>query len=70
VPGNVDLLLFVIGFAVGAGCMVALGLSFLEDHERRFVIPLTVLGATIGGLLAGWALSSFTHFARMTNFSS
>lgn len=66
---NLDPLLFVIGFGVGAGCIVALGLSFLEDHERGAVIPWTVAGATIGGLLCGWAFSSFTHFARMTNFS-
>ena len=66
---NLDPLLFFIGFGVGAGCTIALGLSFLEDHERRVVIPLTAVGATIGGLLCGWAFSSFTHFARMTNFS-
>jgi len=70
VPGNTDLLLFVIGFGVGAGCMVALGLSFLEDHERRYVLPLTVVGAAIAGVLVGWAFSSFTHFARMTDVSS
>ena len=68
-PGNTDLLLFIIGFGVGAGCTVALGLSFLEDHERRYVLPLTAVGATIAGVLVGWAFSSFTHFARMTDAS-
>jgi hypothetical protein len=70
VPGNTDLILFVIGFGVGAGCSVALGLSFLEDHERRVVLPITVVGAVIAGLLVGWAFSYFTHFARMTEVSS
>jgi hypothetical protein len=70
VPGNIDLLLFVIGFGVGAGCTIALGFSFLEDHERRVVLPLTFASAAVAGVLVGWAFSSFTHFARMTDVAS
>ena len=69
-PGNTDLTLFVIGFGVGAGCAVALGLSFLEDHDRRLVLPITAAGAVVAGVLVGWAFSSFTHFARMTEVPS
>lgn len=66
-PGNLDPVLFTIGFAVGAGCVLALGFSFLADHERGLVLPVTISGALVAGVLAGWALSSFTQFARMTD---
>lgn len=65
-PGNVDAILFITGFVVGAGCCVMLGTSLLEDHDRRIVIPATVASALFGGGLLGWGLNYFFHFAQMT----
>jgi hypothetical protein len=66
VPGNVDAVLFGVGFLVGAGSIGALGISLLEDHPRRVILPITVLGAVCGGVLVGWALNAFVHFAGRT----
>ena len=63
-PGNVDLILFLTGFAVGAGSVAALGHSLLEDHDRRRVIPATVVSAVVFGLLVGWCLMYFAHWAK------
>ena len=65
-PGNVDAILVITGFLVGAGCCIMLGISLLEDYDRRIIIPLTVVSALIGGGLLGWGLNYFFHFAQLT----
>jgi hypothetical protein len=64
VPGNIDAVLFATGFIVGAGCIVMLGGSMLEDHDRRYVIPATIAGALISGGILGWSFNYFFHFAQ------
>ncbi len=56
-------MLFAVGFVLGAGCVTALGVSLLEDHDRRLIIPVTVLTALACGLGVGWALNYFVHWA-------
>jgi hypothetical protein len=53
----------VIGFVIGAGYVAMLGRSFLDDHDRRIVVPVTAVGAVLAGLLAGWAFDFFVHYA-------
>jgi len=65
-PGNVDAILFIAGFVVGAGCIVMLGGSLMEDHDKRIVVPATIAGAVIGGGILGWAFNYFFHFSQLT----
>jgi hypothetical protein len=64
-PGNTDAVLFVVGFIVGAACVIMLGGSMLEDHDRRIVIPATVVGAILSGGIFGWCFNYFFHFAQL-----
>jgi hypothetical protein len=66
VPGNVDAILLTVGFLAGAGPVVMLGISLLEDHERRIVVPATVASALVCGGIVAWALNYFVHFAGLT----
>jgi membrane protein YqaA with SNARE-associated domain len=64
VPGNVDATLFFTGFAVGAASIVMFGVSMLEDHPRRIVLPATIAGALLSGGILGWSLNYFFHWAQ------
>jgi hypothetical protein len=64
VPGNINAVLFVTGFAVGAGCIVMFGISMLEDHERRVVLPATIVGAILSGGILGWSFDYFFHWSQ------
>jgi hypothetical protein len=61
VPGNIDLIVLAVGFA-----LVMLGNSLLEDHERRVVVPVTAVCALLSGAVVAWALNVFFYFARGT----
>jgi len=63
-PGNVDAVLFITGFAVAAACIGVLGHSLTEDHPRRIVLPITIASAVVSGALVGWAFDYFFHFAQ------
>ncbi|HEY5350057.1 MAG TPA: hypothetical protein VIJ64_09995 [Candidatus Lustribacter sp.] len=63
-PGNVDAVLFTVGFIVGAACIVMLGGSLMEDHDKRIVVPAMVVGAIISGGILGWSFNYFFHFAQ------
>ena len=63
-PGNIDAVLFITGFAVGAGCIVMFGIAMLEDHPRRIVLPATVAGALLCGGISGWSFNYFFHWAQ------
>ena len=63
-PGNIDLVLFGTGFLVGAGCVVMLGVSLLEDYAKRVIIPSTIAGALVSGLALGWSFNYFFHYAQ------
>ena len=63
-PGTIDPVLFVTGFIVGAGCVIMLGGSLMEDHDKRIVVPATVVCALIGGGILGWSFNYFFHFAQ------
>ena len=63
-PGNIDVVLFGTGFIVGAGCVVMLGLSLLDDHDERIILPSTIAGALLSGLVLGWSFNYFFHFAQ------
>jgi hypothetical protein len=63
-PGNIDAVLFITGFAVGAGCIVMFGIAMLEDHPRRIVLPATIAGALLSGSILGWSLNYFLHWAQ------
>ncbi len=65
-PGNIDVLLLTVGFIVGAAPAVMLGVSLLEDHERRVVVPAMVVSALLCGIVVAWSLNYFVHFARST----
>ncbi len=57
---------YVVGFILGAGCVTMLGVSLLEDHERRVVVPITAVCALVSGVLTAWAFDYFIHFASRT----
>jgi hypothetical protein len=63
-PGNIDVVLFGTGFIIGAGCVVMLGVSLLEDHDGRIILPSTIAGALLSGLVLGWSFNYFFHFAQ------
>ena len=63
-PGDIDAVLTITGFVVGAGCIGMLGHSLLDDHDRRVVVPATIAGALLGGGILGWSLNYFFHFAQ------
>ncbi len=65
-PGNIDLIVLAVGFALGAAPVVMLGNSLLEDHERRVVVPVTAVCALLSGAVVAWALNVFFYFARGT----
>jgi len=58
------MVLFAVGFLVGAGCVVMLGGSMMEDHDRRIVIPATIAGALLAGGILGWSFNYFFHYAQ------
>ena len=60
----IDPVLFIAGFVVGAGCIVMLGVSLLDDHDRKYVLPATVVGAVFSGLVLGWSFNYFLHWAQ------
>ena len=64
-PGNIDLVLFTVGFIVGAACIIMLGGSMMDDHDKRFVVPATIVGAILSGGVFGWSFNYFFHFAQM-----
>jgi hypothetical protein len=61
---NIDPVLFGTGFVVGAGCVIMLGTSMLEDHPKHRVMPPAIAGALIAGLTLGWSFNYFFHFAQ------
>jgi len=61
-----DPAIVIVGFLVGAAPVAMLGRSFLEDHDRRKVVPVTVAGALVCGVVVAWSLNEFVHFAQMT----
>lgn len=63
-PGNVDAVLFVTGFAVGAACILMLGFSLAEEHGRRRILPATIAGALVAGVILGWSLNYFFHWSQ------
>ncbi len=63
-PANGDVVLFTVGFIVGAACIVMLGGSLSEDHDKRIVVPATIVCAVIGGGIVGWSFNYFFHFAQ------
>lgn len=63
-PGNIDAILFVTGFVVGAACIIMLGVSMLEDHDRHFVLPATIVGAILSGGILGWSFDYFFHWSQ------
>ena len=63
-PGNIDAILSITGFVVGAACIGILGVSLLEDYDRRIIIPSTIAGALLGGGILGWSLNYFFHYAQ------
>jgi hypothetical protein len=64
-PGNTDAVLFVVGFIVGAACVIMLGGSMMEDHDKRIVIPATIVGAILSGGIFGWCFNYFFHFSQL-----
>jgi len=64
-PGNTDAVLFIVGFIVGAACVIMLGGSMMEDHDRRIVVPATIVGAILSGCIFGWCFNYFFHFAQL-----
>jgi hypothetical protein len=60
----VDPVLFVVGFLVGAACIVMLGSSMMEDHDRRIIIPATIVCALISGGVLGWSFNYFFHWSQ------
>ncbi len=65
-PGNVSAILLTVGFIVGAAPVVMLGISLLEDHDRRYVVPATIASALACGALVSFSLNYFFHYASMT----
>ena len=63
-PGNIDAVLSITGFVVGAACIGMLGQALLDDYDRRIVIPATIAGAIVGGGILGWSFNYFFHFAQ------
>jgi membrane protein YqaA with SNARE-associated domain len=61
-----DPVMLAVGFLLGAGPVVALGASMLEDHPRRIVLPATIGSAVASGALVAWAFNYFVHFAQRT----
>lgn len=64
-PGNTDAVLFIVGFIVGAACIIMLGGSMMEDHDKRIVVPATIVGAILSGGILGWCFNYFFHFAQL-----
>jgi hypothetical protein len=63
-PGNIDAVLFTTGFVVAAGCVLMLGGSLAQDHDKRVVVPVTIACALLAGGIAGWSFNYFFHFAQ------
>jgi hypothetical protein len=63
-PGNVDAVLFTTGFVVGAACVRMLGGSLAQEHDKRIVVPATIVCALLGGGIVGWSFNYFFHFAQ------
>ena len=59
-----DPVLFIVGFVVGGGCVIMLGRSLLDDHDRRIVIPATAVCALLCGGVVGWSFNYFFHYAQ------
>ena len=62
--GTIDPVLFGTGFVVGAGCVIMLGGSLMEEHGRRYILPATIAGALLSGGILGWSFNYFFHFAQ------
>ena len=62
--GNIDIVLFGTGFVVGAGCIVMLATSLLEEHPKRVILPPAIAGALVSGLILGWSFNYFFHYAQ------
>jgi ABC-type uncharacterized transport system permease subunit len=60
-----DPVLFIVGFIVGGACIIMLGGSMMEDHDRRIIIPATIVCALITGGVVGWSFNYFFHYAQM-----
>ncbi len=65
-PGNIDAVLLVAGFLLGAAPVVMLGNSLLEDHPRRVIVPITAVSALACGAVLAWAVDVWFHFATRT----
>jgi hypothetical protein len=63
-PGSVDPVIFTTGFVVGAACVVMLGGSLAQEHDKRIVVPFTILGALMSGGILGWSFNYFFHYAQ------
>ncbi len=59
-----DPVLFTVGFAVGAACVIMLGGSLAQEHDRRIVVPATAVAALISGGVLGWSFNYFLHWAQ------
>jgi ABC-type uncharacterized transport system permease subunit len=60
-----DPVLFIAGFIIGGGCIVMLGGSMMDDHDRRIVVPVTSVCALLVGGIVGWSFNYFFHYASM-----
>jgi hypothetical protein len=61
-----DGVLFTVGFVVGAGCVIMLGGQLMEDHDKRIIVPATIVCALLGGGILGWSFNYFFHYAQQT----
>jgi hypothetical protein len=61
---EIDPVLFMTGFVVGAACVIMLGGSMVEEHGKRIVVPVTIAGALVSGGILGWCFNYFFHFAQ------
>jgi hypothetical protein len=61
---TLDPVLFGTGFIVGAGCIIMLGTSLIEEHGKRNILPATIAGAIVSGAILGWSFNYFFHFAQ------
>jgi hypothetical protein len=58
--------MLIVGFLLGAAPVIMLGRSLLEDHDRRIVLPATIVSALLSGVVVAWCLNYFVGFASKT----